>query len=132
MIIYYIFVNIGLAAVVLWGRNEAKHFLSAYSAIDNMPALEAFKRLARRNMVVALIYLPVGLVSILWSIYLVSQFHLVGLAVVLAVQIPLFLLSQNLKKLEILTRSLDSSDATIKEEHQRVSESWVKKALPDF
>jgi hypothetical protein len=132
MVINYVAFNLVLAAILLWGRYEARRFLSAYSTIDSDSALEAFKILARRNMVVALIYLPIGLTSFLWSVYLVAKSYLIGLTVVLTVQISLFLLGRSLKKLEVRARCLESNDAAFKQEHQRVSESWVKKALPDF
>lgn len=132
MFISYIILGICFVAIALWGSREANLFLEAYSTIDSTTALEAFKRLARRNMIVALIYLPLGLISFLWSIYLVSHFATVGLTVVLAVQAPVILFSLRLKRLEDRARSLDASDDTLKEEHRRVGKSWLKKAFPDF
>ncbi len=132
MIISYIALGICFVGIALWGLREVKQFLVAYSTIDSAPALEAFKRLARRNMIVTLIYLPFGLVSLLWSVYLVFQFALQGLVVVLAVQTPVVFFSFRLNKLEGRARSLDAANDTLKEEHRRVAESWVKKALPDF
>ena len=132
MITLYVLFNAGLAAILLWGRHEATTFLASHSVINSVPAMEAFKRLARRNMIGALIFIPLGLVSIVWSVYLGFRLGLVGVAVVLAVQIPLFALGRNLKKYETRARSMGSSDATLAEEHQRISETWVKKAVPDF
>lgn len=132
MFISYIILGICFVALALWGSHEVKLFLEAYSTIDSATALEAFKRLARRNMITTLIYLPLGLMSFLWSIYLVFNFATVGLVVVLAVQAPVIFFSLRLKKLENRARSLDAANDTLKEEHRRVGDSWLKKALPDF
>ena len=132
MFISYIILGICFVAITLWGSHEVKRFLAAYSTINGASALEAFKRLARRNMIVTLICLPLGLISFLWSIYLVFNFATVGLAVILAVQAPVILFSLRLKKLEDRARNLNAADDTLKKEHRRVGESWLKKALPDF
>lgn len=130
VVLYYLLTNAGLLAVVLWATCDVKRFLSAHAKID-ATALDAFKDLARRNMLTTLVVLPVAVVSFLWSIYLCTHIYRSGLIIVVATQIPILFFSQKLKKIENISRDLDAADE-IKEEYQSVGQIWVKKAFPKF
>jgi hypothetical protein len=132
MITYFLLLNLGLAALTLWGGFEVKRFLNSHTTIDGPTALQAFKTLARRNMIVALIYLALGIPSILLAVYLVAQLQMVGLATALAVYVPSFLMNRRLLVLERQARSLECASDELKELHEKISQTWVKKALPDF
>lgn len=132
MIIYYLLFSGGLAALLLWGRADIKRFLTTHAAVDDAMALDAFKSMARRNMIGALIYLPLGIVALMWSFYIVWNLLFVGVVLVLSVHVPIYFLSINLRRLEHHARSLDCGSVDLKEQHQRISETWIKKVLPDF
>lgn len=132
MVAYFLALNLGLVALNLWATLEVQRFLRDHVSIHDSEALEAFKALARRNMIAALVYLPLGIVSVLLAAYLVTQLQLVGLAVALAVFIPSLLLSRNLVVLERRARALDCANDDLREMHQKIGLTWVKKALPDF
>lgn len=132
MVTLFLLLNLVLVTLTLWGRLEVKRFLAAYPVIDDATAVDAFKTLARRNMVGALVFLPLGIGSVLFAVYLVSQLQLVGLAIALAVQIPSFLLGRNLLRLERQARELECADEELQDMHRKIGHSWVKKALPDF
>lgn len=93
MIIYYLLFSGGLAALLLLGRADIKRFLSIHVTVDDAIALEAFKRIARRNMIGALIYLPLGIVAFMWSFYMVWNLLFVGVVLVLGVHVPSYFLS---------------------------------------
>ena len=120
MITGYVLLNLALALLAVWGRREALRFLEGRSAVSTAQDLDAFKALARRNMLVALAYIPLGLLSVIWSVLLIRQFHLLGVIIALAVNVPTLLLAQNLRKLEVRTRSLESHGDAIKAEYHRI------------
>jgi ABC-type multidrug transport system fused ATPase/permease subunit len=131
-----LFAFLGLATVLiiasLWGRFEVSKFLQTHAAIDSDASLSAFKTLVRRNMLVAIAGLAVGLLFGLSSAMLTFQMGLIGLLVVLAVAIPLFLLGRSSKKLEMRARNLPCSVVQLEPEYRRVGQSWHSKMLPDF
>ncbi len=131
MILGYILLNLMLLAVLLWARTVLGRFLRMYRAIDTNSALSEFKSVARWNMYGALGFLICGGVGMIWAVILGQQHGLKGLLIVLSISIPSLLLSLSMKKLEVQSRSLPADDA-LKSEYQRISETWVKKALPDF
>src|SRR5438874_13576599 len=103
-----LFAFLGLATVLiiasLWGRFEVNRFLQTHAAIDSDESLSAFKTLVRRNMLVAIAGLAIGLLFGLSSAMLTFQMGLIGLLVVLVVAIPVFLLGRSSKKLEMRAR----------------------------
>lgn len=131
-----LFPFLGLAAVLviasLWGRFEVTRFLQTHAAIDSDESLSAFKTLVRRNMLVAIAGLGIGLLFGLSSAMLTFQMGLMGLLVVLIVAIPVFLLGRSSKKLEMRARNLPCSIAQLEPEYRRVGQSWHSKMLPDF
>ena len=131
MILGYVALNLALMVVLLWGRTVLVRFLRTYNSIENESVLTEFKNVARWNMYGALAFLVCGIISLTWGIFLVNQYGLEGLAVVLALSIPSLMLSLSTKKVEVQSRSLPCQDS-LKPEYERVSEVWIKKALPNF
>lgn len=119
-------------AAVLWGTGEARRFLRAHAHVREPQALEAFKTLARRNMLAAIGVLILGAGSLGLALLVVRDLGAVGLATVIALYAPCTLLSIRLTKLEGRTRNLPCEDPSMLAEYQRVGTSWRKKLLPDF
>jgi hypothetical protein len=132
MITYFLLLNLVLAALTLWACFEVKRFLKNHNTIDGSIAMEAFKTLARRNMIDALVCLALGIASILFAVYLVAQLQLIGLVIALAVYMPSYLLNRQLQVFERQARSLECASYELKELHAQIGQRWVKKALPDF
>lgn len=116
----------------LWGVRDVKRFLRIHPRMDEGPALEHFKDLARANMKLALVIMPVLLLGMGLSLVLVYRDGLMGLIIVLAVNAASIGTSLYLGKLEKSSRTLTSPDSAIAQEYQRVGHSWVHRALPDF
>ena len=129
-------VFLSLAAVQLgicfWGRFDVSRFLQTNSSLSDPAALTSFKTLVRRNMIVAMLGLGLGLVWCLMAMLMVWQFGLLGMLMVLAVAVPLFLLGKSTKKLELQARSLPCADPQLEAEYQHIGQSWSSKLLPDF
>ena len=129
-------VFLSLAAVqigiCLWGRVDVSRFLQTNSSLHDPAALTSFKALVRRNMIVAILGLGLGLVWCLMAMLMVWQFGLLGMLMVLAVAVPLFLLGKSTKKLELQARSLPCPDPRLEAEYHQIGQSWSSKLLPDF
>jgi hypothetical protein len=111
---------------------QTGRFVKAHPTIDSETTLERFKDLARINMRLALVLLPLYGIGILLSMVLAFRHGLVGLLAVLGANGLLGMLGVLGMGVEKKARSLPASSEALRQEHQRVSESWVKKALPDF
>ena len=132
MIAIYFVLSAVLLALFLFGFIDISRFLQSHTSIDNAVHLSLFKTLARRNMFAALCYLALGLPWIFLGMYLVWTTGGIGLLAVLSMSVPGYFLGRKLKKLESQARSIECHDEKLREEYQRVGESWTKKALPDF
>jgi len=131
MITTYVVLQAVMFLISIGGFVQVKQFLSRCGSIRSEDDLTAFKKLARVNMYVALGYMAIGGPTILLSIYIGYMYSFYGIGIVLLVSVPQFLFGKYLKGLEDKTRSMTCSDAYLLE-HRRVTESWLKKALPDF
>ncbi len=131
MILGYIAINVAFMGVLLWSRAVLAGFLRGHEAIESAATLDEFKGIVRRNMYAALGSAVFGVVSLIWAVLLIREYGAIGLVVVLALSAPLLLLSLSTNKLERRSRSL-ACDPVLQEEYARVSEVWIKKALPDF
>jgi hypothetical protein len=132
MIPIYVTLSLVLAALSIWAQRELRQFLSAHRDMNDSSAFEDFKGLARRNMYGALVYAGLGLASLLVGIAIVVRHGLPGLGLVLASNVALLLMGQVTKKLEVAVRNLPCAHAPLAEEYRRVSETWVRKPLPNF
>ena len=111
---------------------QTARFVRQYPTIDNARTLEAFKVLARSNMKLTLVLMPLYGVGILLTIVITLRHGLPGFLGALAVNGILGVFGMYGMSLEKKARSLPAATEELRREHQRVSESWVKKALPDF
>lgn len=132
MVTYFLLLSLVLTTMTLWGSFETQRFLKDHAVIDGPIAIEAFKTLARRNMFAALIYIVLGILSLMLAGQLVVQLKLIGTATVLAVYVPSFILNRRLLALERQARNLHCTTADLQALHAQIGQTWVKKALPDF
>lgn len=132
MIPGYIFFQIILFAMLLWGRAELLRFLREHTGIYDDVTLSSYKIVVRWNMLAALVFLVSGLILMAWGFYLSLKYGLTGFSIALVFSIPSLYLGFSAKKVEARARSLECNDAALKEEYKRISEVWVKRALPNF
>ena len=132
MIPGYIFFQIILFSMLLWARAELLRFLREHTGIYDDAMLSKYKVVVRRNMLAALAFLVSGLILMAWGFYLSLKYGLTGFSIALVFSIPAFYLGFGAKKIESRARSLECSDPALKEEYKRISEVWVKRALPNF
>jgi hypothetical protein len=131
MITTYLFLQGALLLLAVGGFFQVQHFLRNNPSISTARDLDNFKRLARVNMYVALVYIVLSIPVVLISMYLGFSAGLTGVAIVLVASAPHFALGQYMKKLEEKSRTLECA-SQYAEEHRRIGQVWQKKALPDF
>ena len=131
MIYGFLVINALIIGVLYWGRGEVRSFVSSVQRISTLADLEVFKRMVKRQMTAGIVVLPLGVASFAMVIALNVYYGLLGAAIVMAVCIPIFFISQGSKSLELQSRSLPCIDA-LREEYIAVSTAWLKKLLPNF
>lgn len=120
------------AAVSLWSLGRLNGFLAATRSIADRGSLARFKDLARQQMYLALAIIVLMGLGIIAGIIIISRYGLRGLAVVIVANFVVLGLGLYHKKVEGKVRALPAGSEALAEEYRRVSETWVKKALPDF
>jgi len=131
MITTYLLVQGALLLLSVGGLFQVQRFLRSNPSIISAEGFDNFKRLARVNMYVALVYIVLSVPALLIGIYITYTYGVFGLVVVLAISVPQYLLGKYMKRVEDKSRSLECS-TLYADEHRRIGETWVKKALPDF
>ena len=130
----YIYLAIYFVAtlVLLWGRQEVARFLAAHTTIADVEALEAFKRVARRNMLVTLPYAVMLIAGVGLGLHLLTQDPVRGLVLCIVANVIFFLVIRKIRPLEIRSRELPCPDPALAAEYARVSRSWLQRLWPDF
>ena len=120
------------AAMLLWSRTELGRFLAETPRIADDASLDRFKVLARRQMHLALALIAVLGAGIIVAMMVISRYGLAGFALVLITNVVVLGLGLFHKRIEVRARTLPAGSDALGQEYRRVSESWTKKALPDF
>jgi uncharacterized membrane protein len=120
------------AAVMLWSLTQLNRFLTETRDIGDEVSLERFKALARVQMYLALCGIVLLTVGMLAGIAVIGRYGLLGLLVVILTNMLMLGLGVYHKRVEARTRSLQAGSEVLAKEYQRISETWLKKALPDF
>lgn len=128
----YALVYLWAIGVAIWAGSRVKGFLATTPSIADRSSLERYKDLARSNMYVALIQIAVLLVGLVLGLILMFRYGLVGFLVVLATNAILLVVSKQNMGSEKQARALSAASEELAREHRRISETWVKKPLPDF
>lgn len=129
-----VFAGIYVWAVLnaVWHGNRIKDFLAATTSISDQLTLERFKGVARENMYMALLQMVLLLAGVVVGLVILMRHGAIGLLAVLLVNAVVFGLGKHYGKLEKRIRELPADSEELGREHRRISEVWVKKALPDF
>jgi uncharacterized membrane protein len=120
------------AAVMLWSLTQLNRFLAETRDIGDESSLQRFKVLARMQMYLALCGMVLLAVGMLVGIVLIARHGLLGLLAVILTNVFILGLGVYHKRVEERARSLRAGSEVLAKEYQRISETWVKKALPDF
>ncbi len=128
----YTLCQIALFGALLWGRVVLRRFLRTHCAIYDHAALSAFREVVRLNMLCALAFLIFGVMLLVWGVFLATHYGVTGLTLVIASSLPPIALGLGTKRMDSRARSLECADPDLRREYERVSEIWVKKAMPHF
>lgn len=120
------------AALLLWSLSQVKRFLAETPDIGDDVSLEGFKALARRQMYLALVGIVLLMAGMLVGLAVIARHGLLGLVVVILTNMLVLGLGMVHKKAEVRARSLPTGSEALAREYRRISETWLKKALPDF
>ncbi len=117
---------------ILYARREVNQFLRQHDVIANSSDLEAFKRLARRNMkavfpLAALFFAGMGLTA-----QLIIQHRVIGFVTILLVNGLVVGSALALNRVEKQARELSCSDPALESEYRRILESWLNDSWPRF
>src|SRR5687768_491975 len=104
MITIYLFVQAVLFLLAVAGFFQVQRFLKTNRSISSAEGLDSFKRLARVNMYVALVYIVLAVPMILMSMYIGYAYGLYGIAVVLGTSVPQMIFGKFLKSAEDKSR----------------------------
>jgi multidrug efflux pump subunit AcrB len=123
----------GLYFIVLnQTKNRLNLFLNNYVEISDRQALNAYKALARYCMYHALVGIGAMLGVFLLSVFLVmtpgSRVFPFGFSLMIWMGVS----GKNSSNLEKKTQSLPCANRQFESQYQRITETWKKKALPDF
>lgn len=127
----YVAASISLVGLLAWGIHDVGAFVRAHPGIRVSSDLDAFKALARRNMIAALFGFALIAAWFLLAILVSREFHWHLKAVIFGVMVPVSLLGMRVKRIETAARDLPCAP-DLEAEYRRVGEAWQHKALPDF
>jgi hypothetical protein len=125
-------IYLAASALIVWSLTQLKGFLEATLCIADEVCLERFKALARTQMYLALVAIPILVTAGLLGILIVKRHGAVGLAVVILTNLIFIALAMYHKKFEKKARGLAANSNILAQEYREICETWVKKALPDF
>lgn len=120
------------AVVMLWSLTQLNRFLAQTPDIGDEVSLERFKALARLQMYLALCGIVLLTAGMLAGLGVIARHGLLGLLVVILTNMLILGLGVYHKRVETRTRSLRAGSEVLAREYQRISATWLKKALPDF
>jgi hypothetical protein len=131
MVEAYSATSAALIALMGWGVHDVSAFIKTHPQIREPSDLDAFKSLARRNMIAALVGFTLIAAWFVLAIAVSKELHWGLKAVTWAVLAPVYLLGSRVKRVETQARDLPC-ESGMEAEYRRVGESWQHKALPDF
>lgn len=120
------------AGVSLWSLAQLNGFLAKTPDIADDVCLDRFKALARLQMYLALSMIVLLSAGIGAGMAVIARHGVRGFMVVILANMLVLGLGLYHKTVEVRTRTLHAGSEALAEEYRRVSETWLKKALPDF
>jgi hypothetical protein len=130
-IIYAVIYGLAIA-LSSWAIVDVKSFLRSTPGIADARSLERFKAIARINMYLALFQIVLLTAGLITGIVLIVRYGSLGMVAVLLTNGMVFAMGKHLGSLEKAARALPSASEELGQQHRRISETWVSKALPDF
>lgn len=121
-----------MAVIYVFSVRQLRGFLAETRTIADTTSLERYKELVRGQMHLALVTIAVLLTGLGLGIALIRRHGLWGLTVVLLVNAAVLGTGLYHKRLETRIRSLPTASSELDQAYQRISATWLKKALPDF
>jgi hypothetical protein len=115
-----------------WSTYEAKHFLRTTTSIGGAAELDRFKVLARRDMRLALLLIPIWLVALIAGFVIINRYGALGLAAVLAANTISIVSSRAQKRYVVRARGIEAVSTDLQREKERVIHTWLKRPFPDF
>lgn len=112
-------------------KRDIDSFLIDTVRIEDAAAFNRFKKLARKNMRMALIQYLMLIPWVIAGINLIRRHGGIGYLSVIGANVVIFFYARLITRLEKRARNLDVAEE-MAEEYRRIGEVWVKKALPDF
>jgi hypothetical protein len=128
----YLLLGAIVFAAMSWGIAQITRFLADHPMVRDARDLEDFKVFVRRDMLGALAILPLAIVLIAGSVYMLIEFGFLGFVINLVVLVPSFLLNARLKPLVARARNLECASGELLAEHRRITQIWTDNALPKF
>jgi hypothetical protein len=130
MTVAFLTVTATMIGINLLGMYDVRRFLAHYDSITDA-SLPAFKGVARRNMLMALVSIPLAVVLLGLGIYLVTVRELEGLAITLGAGAALIIVGLVGKPSADRTRALPC-EPELNGEYERICTTWKKSVLPNF
>jgi hypothetical protein len=132
LLLIFVAIYVVAATLSVWAGSLVRRFLRENSSIADVATLERFKALARQNMRFALLQIALLSTGIILGILLLFRHGLLALIPIVITNVLLTVLAKSLGPSEKAARSLPAATPDLLEQCQRVSQSWVSRALPDF
>jgi hypothetical protein len=120
-------IMVGINSFVIYDVNR---FLSDHDSITQA-SLPAFKGVARRNMIMAVVSIPLGVAFIGLGIYMVLVRGLEGLVLTLGASTVLVTVGLAGRRREKRSQGLPC-EPELNGEYQKICITWKKSILPDF
>ena len=118
--------------VAVWSFGQLKGFVQETPSIADEMCLERFRALVRVQMRLALVVIGLLAVGMIIGLLLIARHGLVGLVVVLGANAFVIASALYVRTVEVKARSLQAGSEALGDQYRRISETWVKKPLPDF
>lgn len=118
--------------IIAWGGVQVRSFLGQHSSICDQADLDRYKAMVRTQMYLTLLLIGLLIAGLFVGIGLYLQDRLLGMAYFVLANGAVAVTSLFNRNLEKRVRSLPTTSPELENEYRRVSESWVKKPLPDF
>ena len=132
-------VLIVFAALYIWALGFSlyvvqvfKKFLDRNPRISSTRSLEEYKAVVKVNMYGALVQGGVLLLAMIMCLVVVYYYGMPGLLLVILSNCLVIGFAMYLKKFEKRAKELPTDSEELAAEYRRITETWIKKALPDF
>jgi len=119
-------------ALGIYFRLETARFLAKHATITDVASLEAFKKLARRNMKAVYPFVGATLLGMVLSAQLIIHDPLLGFVTFLVLNGLVVWSGLSLRRVENRARELPCPDPTLAAAYRRIAQSWLSDSWPRF